>query len=145
MPFLNSANTQRLVIGSLCGWVFRSRFRLGTAGRRGRVLVRRGRKAFLPEEQVFVIFARGKTCLFIPCVSSWTDCQRQLSSRSKGLKLIAEFSSYGFLQHLLRVAGMGCPCVCGQQTHITRVIAQKNRTAIITAACMHHKQVQASC
>lgn len=83
----------------------------GTAGCRGRMLVRQGRKRFLPEEQVFVSLARGKRCLFIPYVSSRTDHQRQLSSRSKGLKLIAEFSSYGFL-HLLRVAGTGCLGVC---------------------------------
>lgn len=38
----------------------------GTAGCRGRVLVRLGRKRFLPEEQVFVSLARGKRCLFIP-------------------------------------------------------------------------------
>lgn len=34
--FLNSANTQRLVIGLLCGWVFGSRFWLGNGGLQGK-------------------------------------------------------------------------------------------------------------
>lgn len=109
----------------------------------GRVLGRSSRKSLLPEQQVF-IFARG-TCSCLLQVSSQTDPQMWLCLLGVGdsednCRVQWAASSWSTCSEQ---QAWDIPTdVWAASAHYQGKIAQKNRTAITTAACINHNKVQ---